>query len=97
MRFRATNRLDKIFEVGILLKGLDGLLEVAGGVLLLRYENTATGHVRTGGVTDPRLLWWGNLDVWRGPFTANAQERRLRSVADIRCEAGCGCVKGWLR
>jgi uncharacterized membrane protein len=33
--FKATNRLDKIFEVGILLKGLDGLLEIAGGVLLL--------------------------------------------------------------
>jgi len=35
VRFTATSRLDKIFEVGILLKGLDGLLEVAGGVLLL--------------------------------------------------------------
>ena len=33
--FKATNRLDKVFEVGILLKGLDGLLEIAGGVLLL--------------------------------------------------------------
>ena len=35
MGFRATSRLDKIFEVGVLLKGLDGLLEVAGGILLL--------------------------------------------------------------
>jgi len=33
--FTATDRLDKVFEVGILLKGLDGLLEIAGGVLLL--------------------------------------------------------------
>src|SRR5664280_3759273 len=33
--FKATNRLDKVFEVGIVLKGLDGLLEIAGGVLLL--------------------------------------------------------------
>jgi len=33
--FRATSRLDKVFEVGILLKGLDGLLEVGGGILLL--------------------------------------------------------------
>ncbi len=33
--FKPTNRLDKAFEVGILLKGLDGLLEIAGGVLLL--------------------------------------------------------------
>ena len=33
--FKATNLLDKVFEVGILLKGIDGLLEIAGGVLLL--------------------------------------------------------------
>ena len=32
--FRSTSRLDKVFEVGILLKGLDGLLEVTGGILL---------------------------------------------------------------
>lgn len=31
----ATDRLDKVFEVGIVLKGLDGLLGIAGGVLLL--------------------------------------------------------------
>lgn len=35
MGFKATSRLDQIFEVGILLKGVDGLLEVAGGILLL--------------------------------------------------------------
>jgi hypothetical protein len=35
MGFTATNRLDKVFEVGIVLKGLDGLLEITGGVLLL--------------------------------------------------------------
>lgn len=34
MMFKAKSRLDKAFEVGILLKGLDGLLEVAGGLLL---------------------------------------------------------------
>jgi len=34
VKFRATSRLDKVFEVGILLKGLDGLLEIAGGILL---------------------------------------------------------------
>jgi uncharacterized membrane protein len=34
MGFKATTRLDKAFEVGILLKGLDGLLEIAGGILL---------------------------------------------------------------
>jgi len=35
VRFKAANRLDRVFEVGILLKALDGLLEIAGGVLLL--------------------------------------------------------------
>jgi len=33
--FRATSRLDKVFEVGVVLKGLDGLLEITGGILLL--------------------------------------------------------------
>ncbi len=32
--FRPTSRFDRVFEVGILLKGLDGLLEIAGGILL---------------------------------------------------------------
>lgn len=35
MRLTSTSRFDKVFEVGILLKGLDGLLEIAGGILLL--------------------------------------------------------------
>jgi len=33
--FKPTTRFDKIFEIGILLKGLDGLLETVGGILLL--------------------------------------------------------------
>ena len=33
--FTVTNRLDKVFEVGIVPKGLDGLLGTAGGALLL--------------------------------------------------------------
>jgi uncharacterized membrane protein len=33
--FRPRDLLDQTFEVGILLKGLDGLLEVIGGLLLL--------------------------------------------------------------
>jgi uncharacterized membrane protein len=32
--FKATTGFDRVFEVGILLKGLDGLLEIAGGILL---------------------------------------------------------------
>jgi uncharacterized membrane protein len=34
-RFEGGDLLDRAFLVGIILKGLDGLLEVAGGVLLL--------------------------------------------------------------
>jgi uncharacterized membrane protein len=37
-RFKATDLLDRTFEVGIILKGLDGVLEVAGGVLPPRRE-----------------------------------------------------------
>jgi len=33
--FRPRDLLDQTFEVGIILKGLDGLLEVIGGLLLL--------------------------------------------------------------
>lgn len=33
--FKATNKLDKIFVVSIILKALDGLLETAGGILLI--------------------------------------------------------------
>lgn len=34
-RFRARDPLDRIFEIGIILKGLDGALEAVGGLLLL--------------------------------------------------------------
>lgn len=34
-RFRAQDPLDRIFEIGIILKGLDGALEAVGGLLLL--------------------------------------------------------------
>jgi uncharacterized membrane protein len=34
-RFRARDPLDWIFEVGIILKGIDGFLETIGGLLLL--------------------------------------------------------------
>ena len=33
--FRPRDLLDQTFEVGIILKGLDGMLEVIGGLLLL--------------------------------------------------------------
>jgi uncharacterized membrane protein len=35
VRFRAKDWLDGVFEVGIILKGVDGVLELVGGVLLL--------------------------------------------------------------
>jgi uncharacterized membrane protein len=47
LRFRATRRLDKVFEVGILLKGLDGLLEVAGGLLLFLIKPEYLNHLAT--------------------------------------------------
>ena len=34
-RFKARDSLDRIFEIGIILKGLDGVLEAIGGLLLL--------------------------------------------------------------
>jgi uncharacterized membrane protein len=43
--FRAEGRLDKAFEVGILLKGLDGLLEVAGGILLFFIRPEYLNHL----------------------------------------------------
>lgn len=33
--FKARDRLDQAFEIGIILKGLDGILETGGGLLLL--------------------------------------------------------------
>jgi uncharacterized membrane protein len=34
-RFRPGDPLDRLFEIGIILKGLDGILETIGGLLLL--------------------------------------------------------------
>ena len=44
---RPTTRLDQVFEVGILLKGLDGLLEIAGGILLLLIKPGYVNHLAT--------------------------------------------------
>lgn len=35
VRFKPKDRLDRVFEIGIVLKGLNGLLELIGGILLL--------------------------------------------------------------
>jgi len=45
MAFRPTTRFDQIFEVGILLKGLDGLLEIADGILLLLIKPEFLNHL----------------------------------------------------
>ena len=36
--------LDKTFKIGLVLKGLDGVLEVAGGILLLFLSPQAIEH-----------------------------------------------------
>ena len=43
--FRARDLLDRTFEVSIILKGLDGLLELVGGVLLFAVTPATINHV----------------------------------------------------
>ncbi len=45
--FRPRDLLDQTFEVGIILKGLDGLLEVIGGLLLLLVSPATIDRVVT--------------------------------------------------
>jgi uncharacterized membrane protein len=50
VRFRPRDWLHRIFEIGIVLKGIDGLLEVVGGVLLFLFtpaEISGLVHVLT--------------------------------------------------
>ena len=42
--FRPRDLLDQTFEVGIILKGVDGLLEVIGGLLLLVVSPATIDH-----------------------------------------------------
>src|SRR5471032_2082541 len=44
-RFKPKTGFDRVFEVGILLKGLDGLLEIAGGILLLLIKPELVNHL----------------------------------------------------
>src|SRR3954467_14631952 len=44
-RFRPRDSLDRVFEVGVILKGLDGLLEAVGGLLLLAVTPAAIDRV----------------------------------------------------
>ena len=47
MKFTATTPLDKFFEAGILLKAFDGLLEIAGGILLFFIKPEYLNHLAT--------------------------------------------------
>lgn len=44
-RFKPKTGFDRVFEVGILLKGLDGLLEIVGGILLLFIKPELVNHL----------------------------------------------------
>jgi uncharacterized membrane protein len=44
--FKSGNPLDRAFAIGIILKGLDGVLEVVGGVLLLIISPTTIDNLR---------------------------------------------------
>ena len=46
--FRPRDLLDQTFEVGIILKGLDGVLEVIGGLLLLVVSPATIDRIVTG-------------------------------------------------
>jgi uncharacterized membrane protein len=46
--FRPRDLLDQTFEVGIILKGLDGVLEILGGLLLLIVTPATIDRVVTG-------------------------------------------------
>jgi uncharacterized membrane protein len=46
--FKATNKLDRVFEISIFFKAFDGLLETIGGMLLLVVKpSTITGIAHT--------------------------------------------------
>jgi uncharacterized membrane protein len=45
--FRPRDLLDRTFEVGIILKGLDGLAETIGGILLLLVSPAQINHIAT--------------------------------------------------
>jgi uncharacterized membrane protein len=53
--FRPQSLLDQAFQVGIILKGLDGVLEVIGGLLLLLVVSPATIDRVVTGLTQHEL------------------------------------------
>ncbi|NMM24347.1 MAG: DUF2127 domain-containing protein [Phycicoccus sp.] len=47
-RFKPRDTLDRVFEIGIILKGLDGVLETVGGLLLLALTPATINNVLSG-------------------------------------------------
>jgi len=47
-RFKPQDTLDRVFEIGIILKGLDGVLETIGGLLLLALTPATINNVMSG-------------------------------------------------
>ena len=43
--FRPKTLLDKTYEIGIIIKGIDGLLELAGGILVLALNPAQIGSI----------------------------------------------------
>ena len=54
-RFRPTDLFDKVFEGGILLKGISGALELLGGLLLL-FVSPASVHYFIATITQRELI-----------------------------------------
>jgi len=52
--FKAKDLLDRTFEIGIILKGLDGILELLGGALLLAVSPATINRI-VGGLTQHEL------------------------------------------
>jgi uncharacterized membrane protein len=64
MRKKYARAIHKAFEIGIFLKGVDGVLEIIGGILLLLLPPQAITYL-------VRLLTQGELSEDPGDFLAN--------------------------
>src|SRR5205823_108966 len=112
-RFKATDLLDRTFEVGITLKGLDGVLEVVGGLLLL-VVSPATINQLVGSLTqhelsqDPHDFIATHLLNAASGLTGSSGLRCLRGLAHLSRvpqtgvpprspSPACGGGSGWGR
>lgn len=75
--FRAKTPLDGVFEIGLLLKAVDGLVETIGGIFFLfirpeqvsHWVRTLTAHELS---QDPHDFLAGHLLHWANSFTKGA-------------------------